>query len=77
MATHGRSLLQLATLAESRLSAVLVKRFAPREGTGRHEIALQASLQSGLAGSLDVSWRSWALAPRTERGVWLTWRRGL
>ena len=41
----------------------MVKRFAPREGAGRHEIALQVSLQSGLAGSLDVSGRSSALAP--------------
>ena len=75
LATHGRSLWQDAQLRESRLSAVLVKRFAPREGAGRHEFALQGIWRSGLSGSLDVDGRSWALDPRADSGVWLTWRR--
>ena len=71
LATHGRSLWENARLNESRLSAALVKRI------GRHEISLQGVWRSGLSGSLDVDGRSWALSPRAESGVWLTWRRGV
>ena len=67
LATHGRSLWQDARLSESRISAALVKRI------GKHDFALQGIWRSGLAGSLAVSGRAWALAPRAERGVWLTW----
>ena len=74
VATRGRSLWQDAELSESRISAALVKRFAPRAGGGRHELALQAAWQSGLAGSLDVDGRNWPVAGVRERGVWLTWR---
>ena len=70
LATHGRSLWENARLNESRLSAALVKRI------GRHEFALQGVWRSGLSGSLDVDGRSWALSPRAESGVWLTWRAG-
>ena len=69
LATHGRSLWQDAQLSESRLSAALAKRI------GRHEFALQGVWRSGLSGSLDVDGRSWALSPRAESGVWLTWSR--
>ena len=71
LATHGRSLWENARLNESRLSAALVKR------VGQHEFALQGVWRSGLSGSLDVDGRSWALSPRAESGVWLTWRREL
>ena len=71
---RGRSLWQSADLSESRISAALVKRFALREGAGRHELALQAAWQSGVAGSLDVAGRSWPVAGVRELGVWLTWR---
>ena len=71
LATHGRSLWENARLNESRLSAALVKRI------GAHEISLQGVWRSGLSGSLDVDGRSWALSPRAESGVWLTWRREL
>ena len=67
LATHGRSLWDGAQLRESRISAALVKR------VGSHEFALQGVWRSGLSGTLGVSGRSWALGPRTERGVWLTW----
>ena len=70
LATHGRSLWENARLNESRLSAALVKR------VGQHEFALQGVWRSGLSGSLDVDGRSWALSPRAESGVWLTWRAG-
>ena len=43
----------------------------------RHEVSLQGVWRSGLSGSLDVDGRSWALSPRAESGVWLTWRRGV
>ena len=69
LATQGRSLWEGAELRESRLSAALVKRF------GLHELSLQGVWRSGLAGSLDVSGRSWALSPQAESGVWLAWRR--
>ena len=75
---HGRPLparRRLGSLSVSRVYAALGKRFAPREGGGRHEFALQAVWRSGLSGSLDVDGRSWALSPRAESGVWLTWRR--
>ena len=68
--THGRSLWENARLNESRLSAALVKR------VGQHEFALQGVWRSGLSGLLDVDGRSWALSPRAESGVWLTWRAG-
>ena len=68
LATHGRSLWQDARLSESRVSAALVKRI------GAHEFALQGVWRSGLSGSLDVGGRAWALAPRAERGLWLTWQ---
>ena len=42
---------------------------------GRHEVSLQGVWRSGLSGSLDVDGRSWALSPRAESGVWLTWRK--
>ena len=66
---------QSANLSESRISAALVKRFAPREGGGRHEIALQFVWQSGLAGSLDVDGKNWPVTGVREQGVWLTWRK--
>ena len=69
LATQGRSLWQDADLSESRISAALVRR------AGRHEFALQAAWQSGLAGSLDVDGRSWPVTAVRERGIWLTWRR--
>ena len=68
LSTQGRSLWENARLSESRLAAALVKR------VGRHEFTLQGVWRSGLSGSLDVDGRSWALRPRTESGVWLTWR---
>ena len=68
LATHGRSLWENARLNEPRLSAALVKRI------GRHEVSLQGVWRSGLSGSLDVDGRSWALRPRAESGVWLSWR---
>ena len=71
LTTHGRSLWENARLNESRLSAALVKR------VGRNEVSLQGVWRSGLSGSLDVDGRSWALSPRAESGVWLTWRRGV
>ena len=67
LATHGRSLWDGAQLRESRISAALVKR------VGSHEFALQGVWRSGLSGTLGVSGRSWAVAPRAERGLWLTW----
>ena len=67
--THGRSLWEGAEIRESRLSAALVKR------VGRNEISLQGVWRSGLSGSLDVSGRNWALSPRAESGVWVSWRR--
>ena len=73
LATHGRSLWEGAEIRESRVSAALVKRVDPREGVGHHEFALQAVWRSGLSGALDVDGRSWALSPRAESGVWLTW----
>ena len=48
-----------ANLSESRISAALVKRFAPREGVGGHEFALQGVWRSGLSGSLDVDGKNW------------------
>ena len=80
VATRGRSLWQSADLAESRIGAALVRRFAPREGVaprggaGRHEVAMQALWQSGLAGSVNAGGRSWAVAGRSDAGVWLSWR---
>ena len=71
LATQARSLWKGADLRESRLTAALVKR------AGRHEFTLQGVWRSGLSGSLDVSGRNWALSPRSERGVWLTWRQDL
>ena len=68
VATQGRSLWQDAELSESRISAALVNR------KGRHELALQAAWQSGIAGSLDVDGRNWPVAGLREKGVWLTWR---
>ena len=65
---RGRSLWQDAQLSESRISAALVKRM------GRHEFALQAAWQSGIAGSLDVDGKRWPVAGIRESGVWLTWR---
>ena len=67
LTTRGRSLWEGAQLSESRISAALVKR------VGSHEFALQGVWRSGLSGSLDVDGRSWAVAPRAERGLWLTW----
>ena len=67
VATRGRSLWEGAELRESRFTAGLVRRF------GRHEISLQGIWRSGLSGSLDVDDRAWPVAPRVERGVWLTW----
>ena len=67
LATQGRSLWENAQLRESRLSAALVKRI------GAHEISLQGVWRSGLSGSLDVSGRPWAVSPRRETGVWVTW----
>ena len=69
LATQGRSLWENADLSESRFSAALVKRFSS------HEFALQGVWRSGLAGSLNVSGRSWPLTPQAESGVWLTWLR--
>ena len=69
LATHGRSLWEGAEIRESRLSAALAKRI------GRNEFSLQGVWRSGLAGSLDVSGRNWALSPRAESGVWVSWRR--
>ena len=74
LATQGRSLWEGAELRESRLSAALVKRFAPREGRGQHEFALQGVWRSGLSGALGVDGRSWRLSPRAETGAWLSWR---
>ena len=71
LATHGRSLWESAQLSESRISAALVRRI------GRHEIALQGVWRSGLSGSLDVNRSAWAVAPRAERGVWVTYKAGL
>ena len=68
LATRGRSLWEAATLREFLLTAVLISR------AGRHEFALQAAWRSGLSGSLDVSRRSWTLAPWPERSVWRIWR---
>lgn len=67
LSTQGRSLWENADLRESRIAAALVKR------AGRHEFALQAAWQSGLAGSLDVDGRNWPVAGVRESGVWLTW----
>ena len=67
LATQGRSLWQDAELSESRISAALVRR------AGRHEFALQAAWQSGLAGSLDVDGRNWPVAGVREKGIWLNW----
>ena len=67
LTTQGRSLWENAQLRESRLSAALVKRI------GAHEISLQGVWRSGLSGSLDVSGRPWAVSPRRETGVWVTW----
>ena len=69
LATQDRSLWEGAEIRESRLSLALVKR------AGRHEFALKGVWRSGLSGSLDVDGRNWALSPRAESGVWLTWRR--
>ena len=74
VSTQGRSLWQSASLSESRVSAALVKRFAPREGAARHELALQVAWQSGLVGSLDVDGKNWPVAGVRDRGMWLTWR---
>lgn len=68
IATAGRSLWQSARLAEFRFGAAMVKR------AGKHEIALQARWQSGLAGSLTVDGRNWPVSGTRDRGVWLTWR---
>ena len=38
------------------------------------QISVQGVWRSGLAGSLDVSGRAWALAPQAESGVWVGWR---
>ena len=59
VATRGRSLWESAELSESRFGASLVKR------AGRHEFAVQAAWQSGLAGSLDVDGRSWPVGGLT------------
>ena len=56
-----------ADKSESRISAALVK------AIGRHKFALKGIWRSGLSGSLAVSGRAWALAPRAERAIWLTW----
>ncbi len=69
VATQGRSLWQSADLDESRISAALVKRL------GRHEFGLQAAWQSGVAGSLEVDGRDWAVGGIRESGVWLTWKQ--
>ena len=71
LATHGRSLWESAQLSESRISAALVKR------VGVHEFALQGVWRSGLSGSLEVSGKAWAVAPRSTRGLWLTWTKQL
>ena len=71
LTTHGRSLWEGAEIRESRLSATLVKR------AGRHVFALQGVWRSGLSGSLDVDAKTWVVAPRAERGVWLTCNIGL
>ena len=68
LATRGRSLWEDAAIRESRLTVALVKR------AGAHEFALQGLWRSGLSGSIAVSGRSWALIPRAESGLWLTWR---
>ena len=68
LATAGRSLWENAELSESRFSAALLKR------AGRHEVSLQGVWRSGLAGSLQVSGRSWAVSPAPESGVWLSWK---
>lgn len=67
LSTRGRSLWENASLNESRVTAAFVKR------AGKHEFALQGLWRSGLAGSLAVSGRAWAVAPQAESGVWLTW----
>ena len=67
LATRGRSLWESASLSESRISAALVKRI------GANEFTLQGVWRSGLSGSLDVSGKAWALAPKVERGLWVTW----
>ena len=69
LATGGRSLWKSANLRESRLTATFVKR------TRGNEFALMGVWHSGLTGALNVSGRSWALAPRPRQGVWLTWTR--
>ena len=69
LATRGRSLWEGAAVRESRLTAALVKR------AGAHEFALQGFWRSGLSGSLAVNAHSWKLTPRSEYGLWLTWRR--
>ena len=77
VATRGRSLWQSAQLAESRLGASLMKRFGGQDPSGRagkHELALQAFWQSGLAGSVNAGERSWAVGGIREAGAWLTWR---
>ena len=71
LATHGRSLWESAQLSESRISAALVRRI------GRHEIALQGVWRSGLSGSLDVNRSAWAVAPRAERSLLVTYKTGL
>ena len=71
LATRGRSLWESASLSESRISAALVKRI------GANEFTLQGVWRSGLSGSLDVSGKAWAVAPRAERGLWLTYNTGL
>ena len=66
--TRSRSLWEGADLRESRFTAALAWRF------GRHEICLQGVWRSGLVGTVDVFGRSWNLAGRIERAVWLMWR---
>ena len=60
---RGRSLWEGADIRESRISAALVKR------VGVHEFALQGVWRSGLSGSLEVSGKAWAVAPRSTRGA--------
>ena len=64
----GRPLWEGAQLRESLLTAALVKRF------GDCEVSLQGVWRSGLAGSLHMSGRSWALVPDANSGLRLTWR---
>ena len=45
--------------------------------TAASPAAARGEQRSGLSGTLDVFGQAWTVAPRSTRGLWLTWRRKL